>query len=72
MRKVQIPVFIALLYLLFSAAAAVSVLDSALSFANVSVSPNPVVAGSNVTIRFQLYNSYDFWLYGMNLQPSGS
>jgi hypothetical protein len=72
MRKAQIPVFIALLSLLFGAASAVSVLDNTLSFANVSVSPNPVVAGSNVIIRFQLFNSYDSWLYGMNLQPSGS
>ena len=44
----------------------------ALSFANVSVSPNPVVAGGSATIRFQIYNSYNFWLYNVNLQPMGS
>jgi hypothetical protein len=46
--------------------------DGALSFANISVSPNPVVAGGSVTIRFQLYNSYDNWVYNTNLEPSGS
>ncbi len=44
----------------------------ALSMVNVSVSPNPVVAGGNMTIRFQLYNSYGYWIYGTTLQPSGS
>jgi hypothetical protein len=44
----------------------------ALSFANVSVSPNPVMAGGSATIRFQIYNSYNFWLYNVNLQPTGS
>ena len=43
-----------------------------LSFANVSVSPNPVMAGGSATIRFQIYNSYNFWLYNVNLQPAGS
>ena len=71
MGKTQITVFIALLSFLFGAAAAASVLDNTLSFANVSVSPNPVIAGGNVTIRFQLYNSFDYWLYDMNLYPSG-
>ncbi len=45
---------------------------NALTFANITVSPNPVVAGSNVTIRFQLYNSYNSWLYNVNLQPEGT
>lgn len=45
---------------------------NALTFANVTVSPNPVVAGSNVTVRFQLYNSYNSWLYNVNLQPEGT
>jgi len=44
----------------------------ALSLANVSVSPNPVMAGGNATIRFRIYNSYDFWVYNVNLQPTGS
>ncbi|HVC58335.1 MAG TPA: CARDB domain-containing protein [Candidatus Acidoferrales bacterium] len=62
----------ALVAMLASAAGATTVYDNALSLANVSVSPNPVVAGGNATISFQLYNSYDFWLYGTNLQPTGS
>jgi hypothetical protein len=46
--------------------------DNSLSMVNLSVSPNPVMAGGNVTIRFQLYNAYESWLYGTSLQPSGS
>ena len=46
--------------------------DNAISLANIAVSPNPVVAGGNVTIRFQMYNEYDNWLYGTVLKASGS
>ena len=46
--------------------------DSSLSMVNMSVSPNPVVAGGNVLIMFQLYNAYDNWLYGTSIQPTGS
>ena len=46
--------------------------DGALSLTNLSVSPNPVVAGGNATIKFQLYNSYESWFYGTTIQPSGS
>jgi hypothetical protein len=46
--------------------------ESAVSLANLSVSPNPIVAGGNATIRFQLYNAYESWLYGTTIQPSGS
>ncbi len=46
--------------------------DGSLSMVNLSVSPNPVMAGGNATIRFQLYNAYESWLYGTSLQPSGS
>ncbi len=44
--------------------------SGALSMVNLSVSPNPVMAGGNATIRFQLYNAYESWLYGTSLQPS--
>lgn len=46
--------------------------EGAVSLANLSVSPNPVVAGGNATINFQLYNAYESWFYGATLQPSGS
>ena len=46
--------------------------DNSLSMANVSVSPNPVVAGGNAVIHFKLYDAYDVWLYGTTLQPSGT
>jgi hypothetical protein len=43
-----------------------------ISMVNLSVSPNPVMAGGNATIKFQLYNAYDGWLYGTSLQPASS
>lgn len=52
--------------------AAAGLEGGALSFANVSVSPSSVIAGGNATIKFQIYNSYDFWLFNVNLQPTGS
>jgi hypothetical protein len=58
--------------MLVSLVGAQSVYDNALSLSNVTVSPNSVVAGGSVTMRFQLYNSYDGWIYNTNLEPSGS
>ena len=46
--------------------------DGSLSMVNLSVSPNPIIAGGNATIKFQLYNAYDSWLYGTSLQASSS
>ena len=58
--------------MLSTMAGAQSVYDNSLSLVNVSVSPNPVTAGGNVMIRFQMYNGYDNWLYGTVLQASGT
>lgn len=58
--------------MLIGAVSASTVFDNSLSMANVSVSPNPVVAGGNVIIHFRLYDAYDVWLYGTTLQPSGT
>ena len=46
--------------------------NNAVSMVNLSVSPNPVVAGGNAVINFQLYNAYESWFYGTSLQASGS
>lgn len=46
--------------------------DQSLTLANLSVQPNPVVAGGNVTIGFHLYNGYGFGLYGTTLQASSA
>ncbi|MEM3201479.1 MAG: CARDB domain-containing protein [Candidatus Micrarchaeaceae archaeon] len=46
--------------------------SGALSMTNLNISPNPVIAGSNVTISFQLYNSYTDELQNVNLQLQGS
>lgn len=45
---------------------------NALSIANLDVTPQPVVAGSNVTISFQLYNSYTAELTNVNLALEGT
>lgn len=58
--------------MLIGAVSASTVFDNSLSMANVSVSPNPVVAGGNVIIHFRLYDAYNVWLYGTTLQPSGT
>ncbi len=63
------------LILLFSAMLVLSgtvTASNALTMANLTISPNPVVAGGHVAVKFRLYNSYGFWLYSMALQASGS
>jgi hypothetical protein len=44
----------------------------ALSITNLVVSPNPIIAGSNVQLAFQLYNSYTQSLQNVNLYMEGS
>ena len=41
--------------------------NGALSITNLQVLPQPVVAGENVTVQFQLYNSYTQTLNNVNL-----
>src|SRR5271157_4620728 len=72
MRAKSFFLAIAAAMMLSGMACAQATLTGALSFANVSVSPNPVVAGGNAVIKFQLYNSFNFWIYNVNLQPEGS
>jgi hypothetical protein len=67
--KYILPMFIALAMLIGTASAQ---FNNALTMANVSVSPNPVMAGGNATIHFQLNDAYNVWLYGTTLQPSGA
>ncbi len=61
-----------LLPLMMGLAQAQSTQSGALSLANVAVMPNPVIAGSNATVVFQLYNSYGSSLTNVNLQLTGS
>ncbi len=44
----------------------------ALSISNLGISPQPAIAGHNVTIQFQLYNSYQQELTNVNLALYGS
>ena len=53
-------------------AAGVSAGDGALSIINLQVLPQPVMAGSNITITFQLYNAYSSALQNVNLQMTAS
>ena len=46
--------------------------SGALSIANLDVTPQPVYAGGNATISFQLYNSYTSELTNVNLELTGS
>lgn len=57
--------FIALLAI--ANAQAVGSYNNLLSLTNLYVSPNPVIAGSNITISFNLYNSYSSQLSNVNL-----
>lgn len=63
---------LAFLAMLSGTVGAATAYDNSLALSNVSISPNPVVAGGNATIRFQLYNAYDFWVYGTTMQAAGS
>lgn len=44
----------------------------ALSLYNLQLSPNPIVAGSNETINFQLYDTYSSTIQNVNLELQGS
>ncbi len=58
---------------IFSAAAmAQSSGDNALSIASLKVTPQPLVAGSNATLVFQLYNSYSSSLNNVNIQVTAA
>ncbi|MFP3278354.1 MAG: CARDB domain-containing protein [Candidatus Micrarchaeota archaeon] len=59
----------AIISVLFAIASAQSVGagSGALSISNLVITPNPVVAGSNVQVSFQLYNSYQYSLQNVNL-----
>ena len=65
-------IFLALAIMAVMSGVASAQYANSVSLTNVSVSPNPVVAGGNATVRFQLYNTYNYWLYGTTLQPTGS
>ena len=53
-------------------AAQVAAIDDALSMSNLKITPQPIVAGDNVTFTFQLVNSYKYTLYDTNLQLTAS
>lgn len=60
------------LALMALAAPAFGQANSALSLINLHVTPQPVTAGSNATVVFQLYNSYSSALTNVNIQVTAS
>lgn len=57
-----------MLFAVYPAIACAAAGDNALSIVNLQVVPRPVMAGSNITITFQLYNAYSSSLQNVNLQ----
>ncbi len=73
MNSMKIGILLAFgLMMLAASGTAKAQIEGALSLANVWITPNPVVAGGNMTIFFDLYNSYDNTLHNVNLQLTGS
>ena len=54
------------------AMAQISSINNVLSVYDFGVSPQPVVAGQNITLQYQLFNSYDAALQDVNLQLTAS
>lgn len=52
--------------------AAMQTINGALSITDLSVTPTPVIAGSNITVSFRLYNSYTEPLSDVNLALSST
>ncbi|WP_367173611.1 COG1361 S-layer family protein, partial [Caldivirga sp.] len=69
-KKLNLGVLLALALLLATTSKAQ--VSGALSLANLAVEPNPAKAGENVTITFQLYNSYDNSLKNIDMQLQGA
>lgn len=67
----NILVLAVLLSMLPLAASAQLSASGALSLYSLQVSPNPIVAGSNIIITFQLYNTYSYSLQNVNLELEG-
>ncbi len=70
MNSTRLPLIAAMAVMLLMATAGAQVVSSVnnmLSITNLRVTPDPVVAGSNVTISFNLYNSYSDALSNVNL-----
>ena len=58
---------IAMLYFSVASASTLSPADGALSLSDIGISGQPIIAGSNITITFQLFNSYSQELTNVNL-----
>ncbi len=59
--------FLTLFPLLVNAQATLSSANGALSLSNVGISNKPIIAGHNITMTFQLFNSYSYELTNVNL-----
>lgn len=58
---------IAMLHFSIAGASTLSPADGALSLSDIGISGQPIIAGSNITVTFQLFNSYSQELTNVNL-----
>jgi len=71
-KTIEIGLAFAFAVLLLAPQLANAQVNNALSLVDVNVEPNPVTAGSNMTVMFELYNSYDNSLKNINLEIQGA
>ena len=71
-KTIEIGLAFAFAVLLLAPQLANAQVNNALSLVDVNVEPNPVTAGSNMTVMFELYNSYDNSLNNINLEIQGA
>ncbi len=73
MEKIIRTVFLAMVLLgAFSFVVNAQSINGALTVTNLEISPNPINAGANVVVSFQIYDSYSSSLNNVNLQLQGT
>lgn len=71
-NKIAIGMFCAFVALLLPGIISAQSINNALSVTNLQISPNPISAGSQMQLSFQIYDSYSSELTNVNLQLQGS
>ncbi len=71
-KNFAIGMFCAVIALLMPALVSAQNINNALSVTNLQISPNPISAGSQIHVSFQIYDSYSSTLNNVNLQLQGS
>ncbi len=70
MKKISMMLFIMSVFMIIgiSGAQAVTPVSGVLSITNLQTSPSTVMSGENLTLSFNVYNSYSHTVYDTNLQ----